>query len=266
MTVAVAPIAEAYRVTLALTWTATDVTRVYVERQDSSGDWTPVRGDDPTDWTRFVVPDEQQPLRQYTGYDYEAPFGEPVRYRARGDGSETLWSNPSPNVQLTSTDGRWVLHPVSHPAARRICYVVSQPALELVASHGEFYALGRADPVITYGTPRSPKGNLVLYADSHAERDQIVRLLSATEPLVVRSPPDNGFPSTYIATGDVHAERVPDLPRTTWDISAPWWNVALPVVPVTSLTQTYGDVALGYADYATIAATVPTYHDLATAG
>ena len=266
MTIAVQPTAEAYRATLDITWSVADVTRLQVERQDSSGEWTPVRGNAPDDWTRFVVPEEDQAALRTVVYDYEVPFGVSVRYRARGDGSEDLWSNPSPTVQLSSTDGRWVLHPVTRPTSRHSCYVVSQPALQVVLSHGEFFPLGRPDPVITYGTPRSPNGKLVLYAGDHHERDQMVRLLASTETLVVRTPADNGFPSTYIAVGDVDAERVPDAPRTTWSLAVPWWTVAMPVKPLVSLTQTYGDVAEGYTTYGVIATTVPTYALLASAG
>lgn len=262
MTVAITASAETYRVSLDLTWT-TAVTRLHVQRQDSTGAWTPVRGNDPTDWTSFIAPDTPHELRVY---DYEVPFDEPVRYRANGDGGETVWSIPSNTVTVVNSGGRWVLHAVSRPTQRRLAYVVSQPKLAVALAHGQFYPLGRADPVVTYGTPHLPTGTLVLYADSHDERDKLVALLDSTETICVRSPPDNGFPAMYVALGDLDIERRPDAPRVSWDIAAPWWQVAIPVTPLVAIGATYGDVAVAYDTYGTIAASVPTYADLETGG
>lgn len=140
-------------------------------------------------------------------WDYEAPFGVPVAYRAEvvsGGGTAMAQSAP---VTL-NVDRVWISDPLSPKVS---C------AAELVDSLGEFgydragtiaQVVGDSTPIAMVGTRQEASNVPVVFRTRTAlDRLSVMTVLRATDPLLIRCPGDLPFaslpPLAYVTCGRI---------------------------------------------------------------
>lgn len=250
-----------YRISIAVT---PDAPWPYVEVQrtaDGGRTWLVVRGESTTDWTVTYCPGPR------SIYDGEAPFGVPVRYRARGWNTAhddvTAWTPITRPYVLGSPTGRWVLAPVSDSSERVVTLTRSARTDKRHINQGVFYALGRADPVVTSDVRRMRTGSFTFLANDAAERDDFIQLTERVDVVCVRAPGTHWWGMRYLVLGTAEWQRVADRPDDAWDVIIDWTEVANPPLSVVPIGATYGDVADGFNTYGELPPRFDTYRDLA---
>jgi hypothetical protein len=146
-----------------------------------------------------------------TLYDYEAPNGEIVYYRARAlhDYSGVLAASAWTETvgSWTSTDW-WVKHP-HRPDLNVALHVRSYKAKQRAGRVGVFQALGASYPVVVQDTRETARGEIVLRLDSEAEQDALDALLDTYATLLIQGPSGSDEPG-YVRVLDHARERVFD--------------------------------------------------------
>lgn len=155
-----------------------------VERSEDAGvTWTPVRGLTVVSCS-FGIPS----LR----YDYEAPRGQAVRYRARVSAytSGVLnTSNPSGSASATLTATTWNLKCPQAPNLNMIgVTVINNPSENLNEDVGIFRPDNRRYPVVVSGSLTGWDGDLNIITLNGNEWEQVKALLEAKAVLYLESP------------------------------------------------------------------------------
>lgn len=243
---AVTVLDDQQRIALHVTTTVTDVvawrvTRYYADRNE------PVRGDDPDAWFQFSASGAARTL-----YDTEAPRGTPVTYMVAAvpaAGNLDPSARSAPVVQDQSGDDCWWwAAPLTDPSA----FVRFEPAIQPVATfpveNGVFRTLGRADPVVLFGTRGLPTGDLSARTETYAQADALLAVVGRDEPIVIRAGPADGwglYGRRYVAIDPIPVNRVGTGPTSRtgpWVLDLPWTELGATTVPVATFGATYGDV------------------------
>lgn len=204
-----------------------------------------VRGDDPADATKFLASGATRTL-----FDVEAPRGVSVTYvvtaiEADGDQESSI---PSSGVVLDG-DRRWWVHPLIEPRLHQEFDMGVQPRRVHGISNGKFWAVGRADPIITFGKRRTPEGDLTATVYTLAESDVLVDVVEMEQVMVVRSPERSGWSRRYVVFDTVTDLRATRLAVTPHTIDLPWTQVVPPAVPVVGFGSTWQDVIDNFATW-----------------
>lgn len=166
-------------------------------------------------------------------WDWEAPIGVPIVYRARalhayalGEYAASGWVE-STEAQWDSDDW-WIKHPnlweLDTPYKIR-----SQPSHTRVAQQGTFKVLGRADPVVVSGGKRQlPAGEIVFRSLTEAEQAKLDALLEEDAALLIQAPPGAAWPDRWVRLADHTRERLVDAHRPAMLDTLPWQEVARP--------------------------------------
>ncbi len=145
-------------------------------------------------------------------YDYEAPNGTTVKYRARavhvfdsGTKSLSAWVESS-TVSWSSAD-TWLKHP-TQPNLNQTVMAMEYPPTDNEARVGVFQPLGRVDAVaIADPALGATTGQVALRVEGTAQADHINRQLQAVAPLLMQFPPVARIPDRWLSVAGVHAEQ-----------------------------------------------------------
>lgn len=176
---------------------------LYLERSlDSGTTWTPVR-------LAATDPDPLTPDADV--YDYEAPNGATVQYRARAAHSYTgvlaysAWATGSASW---SSNDWWLKHP-NQPELNMVVRVRSFKTVQRAGRQGVLQPLGATVPVVVSDTRESTKGSVTLRLNSSSEQDAVDALLDTVGTLLLQSPAGGGGPG-YVRVTDHERERAID--------------------------------------------------------
>jgi hypothetical protein len=204
------------RVQIVITPSATGVSSDRYELQrttDGGATWQQVRIH--TTYATTGLPGVVTPpsAAAITLWDYEAPNGTQVGYRARASHLYTsvyAASDWTATGLVTWTSASWWLkHPVL-PAmnvdlAKRVLGV---GAVTRTARQGVFQALGAPLPVVVSDTRGGAQGTLIVKALTAAQRVSLDALLDLTDVLLLQAPLSHGWPDRYVKIGDQTSERI----------------------------------------------------------
>jgi hypothetical protein len=230
-------------------------TTVTVNRVDSAGVATTLRGAEPATLVSGG----------WIGYDYEAPYNEPLTYVATTDAGSTYTVAVAALREYGAQQG-WLVHPgapdLSIPLNGPVIGDETRDVLE-----GVHVVLGRAEPVtITDGARKAPAFELTIKATSKAEDDAVRALLADTSTLLLQYvfPFTDLYDYYWVSVGQATRARM------TGDYSEPYYRWTLPCT-VTSAPSglqqaqwAYADVLADYASYSAVAAAFISYSDVVT--
>lgn len=146
-----------------------------------------------------------------TAYDYEAPNGTTMSYRARTlhdyNGVIAVSAWVSDTEAWTSTSW-WLKHP-NKPLLNVVITVGSFPAMTRTARQGVFQAVGSTNTVVVNDT-RGPTGGQITFRSlTQNAQDTLDALLNEVATLMLQSPPGQGGPN-YVQFGSHTRQRVID--------------------------------------------------------
>ena len=175
-------------------------------------DWLEVeRSLDQSTWTAVRVPDGI--ITTGTIYDYEAPNGVTVYYRARGindTASAALASTwATANATWTDTNSWWLKHPTT-PSLNVEVEVKSLQSYGRQARKGTFQAYGRDDAVVISDTRGPASGSLGFQLRTAAEQDDIDAIIADESPLLLQGPLAANWDDRWLALGDQDRSRLID--------------------------------------------------------
>lgn len=166
-------------------------------------------------------------------YDWEAPNGVLVTYRARalhdysGVNAASDWATDTVTWESTSW---WIKHP-SLPNLNLPVEMHSFPTTTRAARQGVIQPIGAAFPVVVTDTPASVTGTIVLRIDEAADRIALDELLATGDTLLLQGPASHDEPDRYVRIGDHDRTRVVDKAFVTYRFET------LPFVEVTAPTD-----------------------------
>jgi len=182
-------------------------------------------------------------------YDYEAPNGVAVSYRARArhDFSPGLsFSDWSDAISLWSSEEWWLKHPtlpsMNFSAGGEDSAWFSYPGHSRTARQGVFQPIGSSD-VIVVSDKRGPRtGTFSIRLDEDARKGELDDLLETESPLLVQGPADHHEPDRWVSIGDNERTRVIDKGWSEPTTEAlQWTEVPRPELPGTAGILTVTD-------------------------
>lgn len=232
-----------------LTVNAATGTQVTIRRVDQQGNAVTVRAANPA------------PLVSggWIGYDYEAPFNQPVTYTATTDVQTA--SSLSTMVTLTVTQP-WLIHP-GIPDLSVPLEVANQPTKTRPSGRGLYTVLGRPDAVArSDGQRKSRSFDLQVRTYSAADEDALddlidddsVLLLQITDPRIYRDM------YAWVSIGDATQEPLATYREgfETWTL--PCTEAARPS-GLLQAQRTWADVVAGYATWRDVLDAYATWRD-----
>lgn len=151
----------------------------------------------------------------WIGADYEVPLAADVTYRA--DLFDAINGAPvatatSGTVQVAPLKpGRIYLHNVASPSAILSPQVEEMEPVTREAKSAVYDVVGRSTPVVVASVRSSRTGSMSLLTRTLDERDELWRLFSSGDVLLLRTERTYGVGTIYIAVNNVTEERVTRL-------------------------------------------------------
>lgn len=170
---------------------------------DRGSTWTPVRT---SEGEGIVLGDDE------TVWDFEAPNGETVTYRARAlHDYSGLWAASGwvQDSDSWSSGDRWLKHP-TNPDLNMKVEIDSYASHSRAARRQVFQPLGRTDPVVVSDTRWPKTGEVVLWMEDDDERDALEALLDTLAPLLLQAADGDERPDRWVVFGDVAEESAVD--------------------------------------------------------
>jgi hypothetical protein len=266
------------RIALELTWP--EAPTATVERLDPDGRWRPVRTGEPA----TIV-------ETWLGYDYEAPYGDPVSYRATsGDGlvinagpgsfsgtdfpdlDEGMGVEYNPDGSVAHYDvvldvpAAWLIHP-GVPSLSCPLRVVSVSERTRPARRGVFDVIGRQTPVVASQRRKAGGYEVKLRTLDDAAAAALEAALDDSSPLLLNIPTSLGWllRRTWVSVGDLVVTPYTDLNgrdhRLVWTL--PVLEVDRPsgaqqaqwtLDDLQAERLTFDDLTQGYGSFADVAA------------
>lgn len=202
------------RIEIDLTDNAGDATTDYFEVQNSTDGgttWTTIRGLRTDD---LIAPDGSGDA---ITYDYEAPEGTTISYRARAahDYSGVLaysaWSSTA--TETWSSARTWLKH-LLDPSLNLSLHVRAFAETQRPARQGVFQPLGATLAIVISDTRTSATGTITFRTDTAAERDDLDTLVAANTVILLQLPASFDEPDRYVILGDHTRARIEGLPPT----------------------------------------------------
>lgn len=167
-----------------------------------------------------------------TFYDYEAPNGVAVLYRARalhdysGLFVASAWTSSASGTW--SSTSWWLKHPLL-PSLNRVVELVTYGDVMWAARQGSFQPLGAAAPIVVADTRAGATGASTIRTRTTAARDELRALASPVATLMLQGPLTAGEPDRYIRVGDLSYSRVIENVNRAWrTFTLPWAEVEQP--------------------------------------
>jgi hypothetical protein len=170
---------------------------------------------------------------EVVAWDWEAPIGSEVLYRARalhayalGEWASSNWVVSDPAT--LDANSWWLKHPTDWTLDSSV-FVRSQASSIRAARQGIFTPLGRRDAVVVSDVRIAASGEITLRTMDDAELEQIEDLVGTEVPLLIQAPPDNAWPDRWVTLGDMTYERVVDGFSRPWlFLNLTWQEVIRP--------------------------------------
>jgi hypothetical protein len=146
-------------------------------------------------------------------YDYEAPNGTAMKYRARaihyysGAPAGSAWTSEQ---SATWTSTAWWLKCPEIPSLNAIVVPYSIPSIQRPARQGVFQALGRADLVVVQDTRGGERGVLSFKTATEAAQLVLDALLGSGATLLLQAPTGTHWRDRYLRLGDHDRARIVD--------------------------------------------------------
>lgn len=141
-------------------------------------------------------------------YDYEAPNGVTVEYRARAFSGLFAVSDWSAVDDTMWTDDDWHIKHPYRPGLNLTAEIYSQPGYNRQPRRGTFQALD-ADTTISVSTTWTPKeGDIVFEFDTLEEVAQLETMLETNDPLLIQAPPGAAWPDRWVMLGAQDSSRL----------------------------------------------------------
>ena len=166
-----------------------------------------------------------------TWYDYEAPNGVAVTYRARalhnyaGLYAASAWASNSATWSSTS----WWLKSPDAPSLNRVVELVTYGDVSRAARQGSFQPLGSSLPIVVSDTRGGATGASTIRTRTTAERDGLLDIAALPSTLLLQGPLLAGEPDRYIRVGDLAVARlIENINKPLRTFTLPWTEVAQP--------------------------------------
>lgn len=215
------------RIKLDLDDTSGDVTTNYFEVQRSTDgvNFTPVRVSLPNG----LIFTSGSPV---TLYDYEAPNGVNVTYRARAfNFSNATWSGYASDTAKWESRDEW-LKCLLNPSRNLKLTFKSYPGFDAPANQTVFRPLGASKGIAVQDIPGPAQGQLVVFTKSETDRVNLRALLAEGSPVLLQVP---GTPDRVVALGDRGSTRIVDNAGEQWhEETLSWTEVENPDAPLSS--------------------------------
>jgi len=145
-------------------------------------------------------------------YDYECPINVPVQYQIDDNGASTVISA----VTLTVTQA-WLKSP-GLPVLNQIVKLREMPKLTRNRPQGIHQVLGRARPIVAYGSLSSLSGSVTFLTGNEASTLAMLAMLEQTGVAYLQIP-NSRFSEKYLALGDIDEDP---LTRLQTEDSVDW--------------------------------------------
>jgi hypothetical protein len=208
--------------------TSPDVVDVEYSR-DAGVTWWPIRTE--AGGGRVNEPGTFDPV---VVYDYEAPNGTEVLYRARslhdysGEFAASDWTEAPGTWESPDS---WLKHPTL-PALNVAVNLKAYGPVTSAARQGSFQAMGASRPVVVSDTRAGATGVSVAWAHTIAARQALEAIFDTGAALLFQVPATSGEPDRWIKIGDVTV--TPNIDQAIFprrEISFAWIEVDRPGDP-----------------------------------
>jgi hypothetical protein len=224
-------------------------TQVTIQRIDPAGNVSPVRLANPG----VLI------SGSWVGFDYEAPFGQPVTYVATTEKGDSV---TSASATLPVTDA-WLIHP-GVPSWSVQITVANIGTRTRVVNRGLHKVLGRRTPIaITDGVRGAPSFELQVRADDAVTGDALDTILGTSSALLLQIPQTTGAAQyAWVSVSDAAEDSIIPFLEDQHAV----WTLPCDVVDAPSgLLQsqwTWADVLATYADWSQVLAHYETWQDV----
>jgi len=145
-------------------------------------------------------------------YDYEAPINRAIQYQIDDNGASTVTA-----AQTLTVTVAWLKAP-GLPVMNQIIKLREMPKLNRTRPRGVHQVLGRARPIVAYGTLSSLNGSITLLTGNEAATLAMRDLLELNGVAYLQIP-NSRFSELYLALGDVDESS---LTRLQTEDSVDW--------------------------------------------
>lgn len=201
--------------------TALEIQGAFVSADGSS--WTNVRTELGDGMVAF-------PGSAVTLYDYEAPNGSTVSYRARAFNSTySTYSDWQSGSGGWSSASWWLKHNSKPSLNLELGIVRSVPGFEVAANQTVHKVLGSSRVVVVSDTAGPVTGSIVVLTEDTAERQALMNTLDLQVPMLLQAPVSSDEPERWVVFGDRSSTPLADK---SWvhanDEVLPWTEVDRP--------------------------------------
>ena len=165
-----------------------------------------------------------------TLYDYEAPNGSTVSYRARAFNSTySTYSDWQSGSGGWSSASWWLKHNSKPSLNLELGIVRSVPGFEVAANQTVHKVLGSSRVVVVSDTAGPVTGSIVVLTEDTAERQALMNTLDLQVPMLLQAPVSSDEPERWVVFGDRSSTPLADK---SWvhanDEVLPWTEVDRP--------------------------------------
>lgn len=199
--------------------------------------------------------------------DWEAPFDLQLVYTATAyDGAGAVLATATQTVTVSYGECPAWLVDLARPTNSLPVTIQEFQELSFDVPAGVHRVLDRRAPVLTTRPAYTPSAELVVLADTQAQRDHLRDLLGSGYPFLLRTDPAQGIGNMYLGLTQFIEERILSggyQPERRFRVAVVQVERPDPAVFVPLAPNTYQHVKDTFASYADLHAQVGTYDQLA---
>ncbi|MFF8829338.1 hypothetical protein [Streptomyces sp. NPDC015131] len=200
--------------------------------------------------------------------DYEAPLGAPVSYYAetRNSSGGLVATRASDTVTLTvgSAQYGWLKDP-GNPQRNMLVMIARAPDWARPVAQAEYRVRGRRNSIVLSDTRGGLEGDLTVYTQSDAEREQLHWLLDPGTTLLWQAAPGHGVSDMYVAVGQITEARAGGAatdPWRTWTLPLRQVDMPVTVGVAGSAGRTWQDLLSEHATWGDVLAAYGSWEDV----
>lgn len=199
--------------------------------------------------------------------DFESAIGVPLKYTALVANAAGEQSPPAAATITVPSHGcsdTWITD-IAAPTNTQKLIIERLDELDYEAASGVHNVLNRRTPIVTSDIARAPKLELSLLTETDTAREKTRAALGNGVPVLLRTPPENGIASMYLAVTEWKEQRVVNsatLPDRRFVLSCVQVDRPDPILYAPVFIATYAGIRDAYASYAGLKAARSTYDDV----